>query len=413
MKLRAAALAIFIVFAFSAYVCPRFNSRTAVAGIEGSPVQRRPQGRQSQTGSRRRTRSAGRVARRDYSKFSHASQVHQQQACDACHKFPTPNWNKVRKEDVAFEDVTDFPVHTACLKCHHEQFFDGTPPAICTNCHTHPSPRDGTRRPFPNPREIFDQTPKGQTSFSEFQINFPHDKHMDLFGRISPGSGMDEGASFLRASWLRNGGTQNKESCSNCHQTYLPQGDADDEFVTPPPKDLSDEAFWLKKGAFKTTPTSHETCFTCHTADSGLKPAQSDCATCHSLKPPAPVRADFDQQLAATMGIKDKTLLEKWRRREAGRFRHEWISHAELACSACHDVTKLNTLDEKTKKVPVVSCGGGGAGCHTGEPDSALNEAVIKKKAESNFVCTKCHVTFGREPLPASHLSAVQAAQPK
>jgi hypothetical protein len=319
----------------------------------------------------------------------------------------------VRKEGEAFEDVTDFPVHASCLNCHHAQFFSGARPAICTNCHTNPSPRDSTRHPFPNPREIFDKTPKGQTSFSEFQINFPHDKHIDLFGRANPGSGTDAGARTLRASWRNSVVIQNNESCSNCHQTYMPQGDSDDEFVTAPPKDLPEDAFWLKKGAFKTTPTSHETCFTCHTADSGLKPAQADCATCHQLRPSVEARTDFDPRLAATMGIKDKTLLEKWRRREAGRFRHEWISHAELACAACHDVTKMNTLDERTKKVPVMSCGGAGTGCHTGEPDSALNEAVAKKRTEPNFVCTKCHVVFGRDPVPVSHLNAVQTTQPK
>src|SRR5215213_3703050 len=98
-------------------------------------------------------------------------------------------------------------------------------------------------------------------------------------------------------------GAQATDSCSNCHQTYMPQNDSDDEFVTPSPKDLAEDAFWLKKGAFKTTPTSHETCFTCHTAESGLKPAQTDCATCHELRPTVEARADFDPKLAATMGI--------------------------------------------------------------------------------------------------------------
>ncbi|MBD0325328.1 MAG: hypothetical protein ICV68_02800 [Pyrinomonadaceae bacterium] len=393
-------------------MCPRLLSKTVVASVESYSAQRRPQTRRQQTGRRQRTRITRQASRRDYSKFSHASQAHRQQACDSCHKFPTPNWNKVRKESEAFEDVTDYPQHAACLSCHHEQFFSGARPAICTNCHTNPSPRDSTRHPFPNPREIFDKTPKGQTSFSEFQINFPHDKHMDLFGRVPSDSETNEVVSFLRASWRTSPAIQKKDSCSNCHQTYMPQGDSADEFVTQPPKDLAEDTFWLKKGAFKTTPTSHEACFTCHTTDSGLKPAQADCATCHKLPPTLAPRADFDQRLAEAMGIKDKTLLEKWRRREAGRFRHEWFSHAELACAACHDVTKMNTTDERTKKVSVVSCGSS-AGCHIGEPDSALNEAVAKKKAEPKFVCTKCHVVFGREAVPASHQAAVLNIKPK
>ena len=412
MKLRAATLAILIVAAFAAFVYPRLAFvASGPKSVVDPQQQRRTRTRRAPSGRRRVARVQ--TARRNYSKFSHAVPQHKEQACNACHKFPTPNWNKARTGDAAFEDVTDYPEHPSCLNCHHEQFFSGARPIICTICHTNPSPRDAARHPFPNPRASFDKSPKGQAASTEFQIYFPHDKHESVFGRNWPDFERAERALFRRVAWRPMRGAQATDSCSNCHQTYMPQGDSPDEFVTPPPKDLAEDAFWLKKGAFKTTPTSHETCFTCHTADSGLKPAQMDCATCHQLRPSVEARADFDPRLAATMGIKDKTLLEKWRRREVGRFRHEWISHAELPCSACHDVTKINTLDERTKKVPVMSCGGAGTGCHTGEPDSALNEAVAKKKAEPSFVCTKCHVIFGREPLPASHLSAVQKTQPK
>jgi hypothetical protein len=76
-------------------------------------------------------------------------------------------------------------------------------------------------------------------------------------------------------------------------------------------------------------------------------------------------------------------------------------------------VTTLNTLDEASKKVPILSCGGAGTGCHVGEPDSILNVAVEKKKADPNFRCTKCHVIFGLDPLPASHLEAVLKVKAK
>ena len=412
MKLRAAALTFLIVAAFAAFVYPRLAAVASEPKTVAEPQQQRARPRRPQAGRRRAART--RTPRRDYSKFSHAVPRHKEQACNACHKFPTPNWNKVREGGDAFEDVTDYPEHASCLNCHHEQFFNGARPVICTVCHTNPSPRDQSRHPFPNPRELFDKSPKGQANSSEFQIYFPHDKHEGVFGRNWPDSERDARVRFLRVSWRpARGETQAKDSCSNCHQTHMPQGESSEEFVTPPPKGLAEDAFWLKKGTFKTSPTSHAACFTCHTADSGLSPAPADCATCHKLLPAGPARADFDPQLAATMGIKDKTLLEKWRRREAARFRHEWFSHAELACSACHDVSKLNTLDEKTKKVPVTSCGGEGAGCHVGEPDSVLNVAVEKKKADAGFQCMKCHVVFGREPTPASHQSAVSTVKPK
>jgi hypothetical protein len=408
MKLRAAALAILIVAAFAAFVYPRLASVASEPKTIVDPQQQRARTRRSPAGRRRAARTQR--ARGKYSKFSHAIPQHKDQACNACHKFPTPNWNKVREGSAAFEDVTDYPEHSSCLNCHHQQFFSGARPVICTICHTNPSPRDSSRHPFANPRVSFDKSPKGQAASSEFQIYFPHDKHEDVFGKNRPEFERDARAQLLRVSWRRASVAQEaKDSCSNCHQTYLPQNDSDDEFVTPPPKGLAEDAFWLKKGTFKTTPTSHEACFACHTADSGLSPAQTDCATCHKLIQPPGVRADFDPQLAIRMGIKDKTILEKWRGREAARFRHEWASHAELACATCHDVAKINTLDEKTKKVPVQSC----SGCHTGEPDSALNEAVAKKQSNPSFICTKCHVILGREPVPVSHREAVSTVKPK
>jgi hypothetical protein len=411
MKLRAAALTIFVVSAFAAFVCPGLARVAAGPNPAAEPQQRRRGARRPQAARRRAPRAQ--APRRDYSKFSHSVPQHKEQACGACHKFPTPNWNKVRSGGDAFEDVTDYPEHPSCLGCHHNQFFSGARPPVCAICHTNPGPRDSARHPFPNPREIFDKSPKGQAESSEFQIHFPHDKHEGVFGKNWPGFERGESALFRRVSWRGAPRAQAADTCSNCHQTYMPQGDGADEFVTPPPKDLPEDAFWLKKGAFKTTPTSHAACFTCHSAESGLAPAPTDCAICHRLPAAPPPRADFDPKLAAAMGVKDKTLLEKWGRRESGRFRHEWFSHAELACNACHDVAKLNTLDEKTKKVPVASCGGGGEGCHIGEPDSVLNVAVAKKKADPGFQCTKCHVIFGREPLPASHVNAVATVKPK
>ena len=410
MKLRAAALTIFIVSALAVFVCPRLARVAAGPNSAIEPQQRRST-RRSQ-GARRRA-AATQAQRRNYAKFSHSVPKHREQACSACHKFPTPNWNKARSGADAFEDVTDYPEHPSCLNCHHNQFFSGARPAICTVCHTNPGPRDSARHPFPNPREIFDKSPKGQMESSDFQIHFPHDKHEGVFGKNWPGFERDEQSLFQRVSWRGARRSQAADSCSNCHQTYMPQGDSEDEFVTPPPKDLPEDAFWLKKGAFKTTPTSHAACFTCHSADSGMSPAPTDCAICHMLPAAPPPRADFDPKLAATMGVKDKTLLEKWRRRESARFRHEWFSHAELNCNACHDVARMNTLDEKTKKVAVASCGGGGEGCHVGGPDGVLNVAVAKKKSDPSFQCTKCHVVFGREPVPASHVNAVATVKPK
>jgi len=360
-------------------------------------------------------------AARAYSKFSHNTAQHKL-ACDSCHKFPTANWNKVRTGDSAFPDITDYPQHPSCIGCHRKQFFTGAQPVICTVCHTNPSPRDSSRHPFPNPIEIFNASKEGQNAVSEFGISFPHDKHVDIVGEsranVSPGRFI--GVSFEQDKSAKSepkAEESDPKSCAVCHKTYQPQGESDDEYVTKPPKDLADDAFWLKKGAFKTTPT-HAVCFTCHTQE-GLQPTSSDCNVCHKLLPPEKqiqvTRAhdDFDPKLAAAMGIKDKLMLERWSRRDTAKFRHEWIPHASLSCVSCHNVATLNTLDPKTR-TQAKSCGGTGTGCHIeATTDGVLNLEFQKKNADPAFECTKCHVRNGKNPAPETHINAVAAATKK
>jgi len=113
-----------------------------------------------------------------YSAFPHNIKAHQVE-CSSCHKFPSDNWNKVRSKADAFPDITEYPRHETCLNCHRQQFFRGAVPTICTICHTNPGPRNSSRHPFPNPREIFDASPKGKTAVSDFAISFPHAKHVE------------------------------------------------------------------------------------------------------------------------------------------------------------------------------------------------------------------------------------------
>ncbi|MFY9611537.1 MAG: cytochrome c3 family protein [Blastocatellia bacterium] len=364
----------------------------------------------------------------DYSRFTHNNPPHQQK-CDSCHKFPSSNWKQIRKGDEAFEDVTDYPEHSSCLGCHRQQFFRGATPSICRVCHVDPSPRNSARYPFPNPREIFDASTKGQSEFSEYKVYFPHEKHEGMFGQARPAIEPDRGARLVRASSQQENEAKGQEtqptknsSCLKCHRDYKPQGESDEEFVTKPPKDLPENAFWLKKGTFKTAPQDHALCFTCHSQEGGLMPAASDCAACHKLLSPGQIVArrethgDFDPKMAAAMGITDKTMLEKWRRREAGKFRHEWVIHADLSCTDCHNTAKINTLDGKGPEVPVLSCGGAGSGCHvtaTSDEGGALNAEFDQKKSEPGFQCTKCHVLLGTRSAPESHISALAAIKDK
>jgi hypothetical protein len=187
MRLQVAAIVLLILVPLLGAVCPRLALPPAEAGLAGAQRSQR-----STPGRTETSRPA--PARSDYSKFSHHVPQHRQ-ACDTCHKFPTANWQAVRKGDEAFPDVTDYPGHASCLGCHRQQFFSGARPAICSVCHTNPSPRDSARHPFASVGETYDLSAKGKGTASQFAVDFPHDKHKDLF-----------------------------ENCAVCHQTYQPQG---------------------------------------------------------------------------------------------------------------------------------------------------------------------------------------------
>jgi len=338
-----------------------------------------------------------------YSEFPHDVAAHKID-CSSCHKFPSENWNKVRTGDAAFPDITDYPKHESCLSCHKQQFFRGRPPVICSICHTNPGPRNSARHPFPNPRELFDLSTKGKNARSDFAVQFPHDKHIDIVS-----SNRSLRVEFANAGFTRiREAPLAEESCKVCHQSMKPQGDSPDEYFTPPPPKLGD-GFWLKKGTFKSTPLGHTTCFTCHSADSGLQPEPSSCATCHKLKPQQPP-ADFDPKLAEAMKINDKPMLDAWRRRDSsGKFQHDFVAHVDMECASCHTVTTMNTADPATKRVLLTSC----AMCHvtaTSADGGALNFELDARKADPKFQCTKCHVAFGTRPVPRSHLDAVEAA---
>jgi hypothetical protein len=370
------------------------------------------------------TAGAGPRRRPDYSDFDHATAQHRK-ACDSCHKFPSANWKEARKGDAAFADISEYPEHASCLECHRTQFFarERPQPKICAVCHVGVTPRNTTRWPFPSLADAFDASPKGRTAASDFGVSFPHDKHEGLFSGLGGGAG--GAALFVRASFAGRTRTPQDDpakanaSCANCHQTFRPQGDDEDEYVTKPPGALAEGDFWLKKGTFKTAPRDHSTCFTCHSADGGIEPMPADCAACHKLLPSAErlsltsAHGDFDPKLAASMGVTDRATLRRWAGREAARFRHEWPPH-DLACTDCHRTAQMSAAEPRARRVAVLSCGGAGSGCHIEPtPDGLLNTALAKKAADPKFVCASCHVLNGRLPTPPSHTSALPSPATK
>lgn len=340
-------------------------------------------------------------------------------ACDSCHKFPSANWKEARKAADAFPDVTEYPEHSSCIGCHRAQFFARERPAprICSICHTNVTPRDTTRNPFPSLGEIFRASKKGRDFAPEFRVRFPHDKHLEVVSGLRRPSS-EVASLFLRASFARAATRAAQESdpksCAVCHQTYQPQGKSADEYVTKPPANLGD-AFWPKRGTFKTTPDTHAACFTCHSTETGIAPAPSDCAACHKLPPPGErARTDFDPAHASVPLLTDRTMLLRWRARDSSAtFRHEGGVHPDLSCTACHNVAAMDTANARTLRVPVLSCGGAGAGCHvtaSADEGGMLNFEVDERRTKPSFQCAKCHLVYGREPVPKSHTDALKAA---
>jgi hypothetical protein len=362
-----------------------------------APSQKRTQSKASKSRTQKR--------KTDFSQFSHQTHsVAQKLACDSCHKFPSKNWKDVRKTDEAFPDVTEYPEHQSCLNCHRQQFFARQRPAprICYNCHLNATPVETSRYPFPSVGDKFLSSAKAAEFASDFQVSFPHDKHLDVISKYtSPRTGE---LRFLRAS-LRSSVAADDESdpknCSTCHLTQQPQGTSDDEFITKPPRDLGD-SFWLKKGTFKTRPMTHASCFTCHNQESELAPLPQDCNVCHKLAATIGP-ADFDPLLSRKIGVNDWYTLTAWRsRHSAGAFRHE--VH-DMSCTKCHSVGAMNTVDVNSLKVPIKSCAGE-EGCHvtaTADEGGILNYEMDQRKGNDKFVCVKCHLVFGTRLVPASH----------
>lgn len=334
-------------------------------------------------------------------KFDHRNEAHQME-CSSCHKFPSDNWKAVRPEADAFEDITDYPKHESCLTCHEQNFFTGSPPTICSICHVNPSPNDSTRHPFPNPREIYDKSPKGSSASSDFSVNFPHELHADIVS--DNGNSRDGRSMFVAVSFRGNA----SENCAVCHAIKDPQGKDPAEFYTNPPRGLGN-AFWLRRGTFMSSPLGHASCFTCHSADSGMSPAPTDCAVCHKPKEAGP-GPDISDAVMARMKVSDKVVRAAWQMRTSvGTFRHELEMHRDMECSTCHMVGTIDTVNRTARRVSISSC----VMCHvtpTAADGGLLNVELERREKNARFDCVSCHVVYGKMPVPASHIKAVKDA---
>lgn len=296
----------------------------------------------------------------DYSKFSHATKKHQE-ACNTCHKVPTPGWQKAR----GFPDIADYPEHEACVSCHRQQFFKGARPVICTVCHTTVSPRSGDRFAFRHPGRQ-----------QQFTIEFPHDRHQDIIARLGPRLATEQAPRFLRANFTLAGSgpadqTKTYYNCAICHVPNTKQP------IAPPSGWL--DAFTPKPDTFKSSPDNHAACFNCHWKRQ--EPDSDDCAGCHKLVAP----------YLPTDSVTRISL----------KFRHAREQHS-AECTTCHiNITKVASLRGLKPDVPITSC----TECHNHQglrlDVSGELEQLDKNK---EFVCAYCHTSsVGRLDAPAGH----------
>lgn len=373
----------------------------------------------------RRPRASTQRQRRprvDYSKFSHRTAQHRQ-ACDSCHTIPTPNWTTARAAE-PFPDVTDYPDHDACINCHKQQFFRGARPVICTLCHTNVSPRNGARFAFQNPNEGGRGIRKPKSE-SQFTTKFPHDVHQDVMAFVRPAH-RQPGVSFVRASFQQTPPPPTQvDSCTICHQTFekidRTASSPKDQPMSGQPADLAKDAFWPEKGTFKTSPTSHASCFNCHWRDGGEKPLANNCVECHQLLPAGAkmttaksdgtAKNHTDGDFAFARAIADPDIREQFLQRQSVKFVHEVPKHEERGCTSCHlTITGADDLKGKTLDVPLLSC----VPCHIdARTKKELNQEVSKKRADASFQCVKCHANFGKDPIPISHAEAAPTPTPK
>lgn len=307
--------------------------------------------------AQRRTQRRPPTPRIDYSKFSHATEKHRE-ACNTCHKSPTRNWQRVRE----FPDIADYPDHEACVSCHRQQFFRGTKPVICSNCHVKISPRGDERFAFRHPSRSH-----------QFTIEFPHDKHQDVIAKLSPETSKDR---FLRVSFSSPHQPQTQKArtynnCTICHDSNTREPVA--------PKAGWPDNFVPIATMFKTVPVSHESCFNCHWQ--AQKPVANDCGGCHKL---------------AT-----SNLPVGWPERISLKFTHAREQHV-AECTSCHiNITRAVSVIGLKPDVPITAC----TECHNKEGlREDLNKELVQLDQKRDFACSYCHVTtVGRLDPPASH----------
>jgi hypothetical protein len=304
--------------------------------------------------------------------FFHATAAHKKIDCASCHKIPADSARD-------FPDVNDYPGHASCVGCHRSDFFSGNRPAICTICHSNPSPTNGTRFPFPV-----------RSRSKEFKTTFPHDVHQDIIAQNERPDGTVP-AHFINASFQPTAvfpledAPPTFNNCAICHQTpaALPKYGNRTTLRGQALSPAAIDTFVPKAAFFKSAPEGHASCFSCHYQ--GQKPIRTDCAGCHS-----PASPYVESGVVGRYSLK---------------FDHQSANHANKDCTTCH-VRITQTADLASMRgadVPFLTCST--SSCH----GAKLKEEIdLRDKSIANkqpaFQCAYCHAAeVGRYEIPPSH----------
>lgn len=323
------------------------------------------------------------AASRERDNFLHSSNTHRRLDCSSCHKNPTSNWTSAR----GYPDVADYPGHASCVQCHHNDFFSGNRPAICTICHVSVSPRGKTRFSFPAPNRK-----------QEFETIFPHDVHQNIIAFNQPNIDRKDVAvaHFVRAGFSLpdddDDGKSQFNNCTICHPTAtsLPQYTTLEPIRTEALVAPAADNFSAKAQFFKANPNDHASCFNCHYQ--GQKPIRTDCAGCHRLTSPY-----FESNVVRRFSLK---------------YDHTTEQHAKKDCTVCH-LRITQTSDLRTlvnADVPLLSCSS--TSCHG--QGKQLSDEINKRQASiadktEIFQCNYCHTSaIGSFKIPFNHLEQVK-----
>lgn len=310
----------------------------------------------------------GSSAQKKKNGFSHSTAAHKKIDCSSCHKNPTPNWVAAR----GFPDVADFPGHAACFACHRSDFFAGNKPAICAGCHVSPGPRGVARFPFPV-----------RSRPHEFSTIFPHSVHQDVIASNIQKTDVSVAHFVLAAYKPADDDKPQFNNCAICHhvRTQLPKFTTRTPGGMQPLVEAAADNFTPAAGFFKDMPQGHASCFTCHFQ--GIKPAGTNCASCHKLTAP----------------YSESAVVPRY----SLKFDHQQKEHSIRDCMTCHVRISQNS-DVKTlvdADVPFMAC----ISCHSdkiSEESGKRAESIVGKQPA--FQCSYCHTTaVGRFPIPPSH----------